>query len=386
MHSEIPIEKKKIIFVVHSLKGGGAEKVATTLLEALQDSEENIKLVLVLFDRESTKILASTTDVKYLDVHKNGSVIYTIKKFFKVISSLSRIIKQESPCTILSIMDYSNVVSIISNRLSGKKNRVIISVHAPPTAQMRKYAANLWEKIMGLLIKSVYNKADAIVAVSKHIRNDLIENFKIDNSRIQVVNNPVDLNKISALSEEDVSGELFKEDIPIIISVGRLSKEKGGEYLLKAFALLNGKCDARLAILGEGREDANLRKLSINLGIEKKVFFLGFKDNPYKYMKRSTVFVLPSLYEGFGIVIIEAMVCGIPVIATKCYDGIEEIVEHGKTGLLVNVGDEHGMADSIMKLLNDKELRVSLSEGAKKRVVNFSVEKIINQYKAILGI
>ncbi len=378
------IDKKKVIFVVPSLRGGGGERVAATLLESLQRSSSNIKLILVLFDVESTGSLRPDIDVRYLNVRKSRDIIYTIKKFFKVFFNLSRIIKNESPCTILGFMDYSNVVSIIGNWLSGKKNRVIISVHNIPIVQMRECAPNFWEKIMGLLIKVFYSKADSIIAVSKHVGDDLVKNSKINKKLIHIINNPIDIDRINYLSNEDVAEEFFNEDAPIILSVGRLSKEKGFEYLLKAFSLLKERSNARLVILGEGKEEANLKKLSKELGIDKQVLFLGFKDNPYKYMKRSTIFVFPSLYESFGIAMVEAMSCGVPVIATKSYVGIEDIIEHEKTGLLLPVADENALAESMFRLLNDEELRRSLSMEAKKKVENFSIDKITKKYKKVL--
>ena len=380
------IDKKKVVFVVPSLRGGGGERVAATLLESLQRSSSNIKLILVLFDVESTGNLGPDIDVRYLNVRKSWDIIYTIKKFFKVIFNLSRIIKNESPCTILSFVDYSNVVSIIGNWLSGKKNRVIISVHNIPIVQMRECAPNFWEKIMGLLIKVFYNKADSIIAVSKHVGDDLVKNSRINEKLIHIINNPIDIDRINYLSNEDVAEEFFNEDAPIILAVGRLSKEKGFEYLLKAFSLLKERSNARLVILGEGKEEANLKKLRKELGIDKQVLFLGFKDNPYKYMKRSTIYVLSSLYEAFPMVLLEAMACGIPVISTIYKPCTNEIIEHKKNGLLVAVADEKALAESMLRLLDDDGLRRSLSKEAKKKVLNYSVEKITKQYKAVLGI
>ena len=377
-------DKKKIIFVVPSLRGGGGERVAATLLESLQRSSPNIKLILVLFDAEATGNLGPDIDVRYLNVRKSWDIIYTIKKFFKVIYNLSRIIKNESPCTILGFMDYSNVVSIIGSWLSGKKNRVIISVHNIPIVQMRECSPNFWEKIMGLLIKVFYNRADSIIAVSKHVGDDLVKNSRINKKLIHIINNPIDINRVTRLSNEDVTEEFFNEDAPIILAVGRLSKEKGFEYLLKAVSLLKEGNNARLVILGEGKEEANLRKLSKEIGIDKQVLFLGFKDNPYKYMKRSTIFVFPSLYESFGIAMVEAMACGIPVIATQSYAGIEDIIEHEKTGLLIAAADEKALSESMFRLLNDEELRRSLSIEAKKKVENFSIEKITKKYEKVL--
>jgi len=380
------IDKKKVVFVVPSLRGGGGERVAATLLESLQRSSSNIKLILVLFDVESTGNLGPDIDVRYLNVRKSRDIIYTIKKFFKVIFNLSKIIKNESPCTILGFMDYSNVVSIIGNWLSGKKNRVIISVHNIPIVQMRECAPNFWEKIMGLLIKVFYNKADSIIAVSKHVGDDLVKNSRINEKLIHIINNPIDIDRINYLSNEDVAEEFFNEDAPIILAVGRLSKEKGFEYLLKAFSLLKERSNARLVILGEGKEEANLKKLRKELGIDKQVLFLGFKDNPYKYMKRSTIYVLTSLYEAFPMVLLEAMACGIPVISTIYKPCTNEIIEHKKNGLLVAVADEKALAESMLRLLDDDGLRRSLSKEAKKKVLNYSVEKITKQYKAVLGI
>ena len=237
---------------------------------------------------------------------------------------------------------------------------------------------------MGLLIKVFYNKADSIIAVSKHVGDDLVKNSRINKKLIHIINNPIDIDRINYLSNEDMAEEFFNEDAPIILSVGRLSKEKGFEYLLKAFSLLKERSNARLVILGEGKEEANLKKLSKELGIDKQVLFLGFKDNPYKYMKRSTIFVFPSLYESFGIAMVEAMSCGVPVIATKSYVGIEDIIEHEKTGLLLPVADENALAESMFRLLNDEELRRFLSMEAKKKVENFSIEKITKKYKKVL--
>jgi glycosyltransferase involved in cell wall biosynthesis len=251
---------------------------------------------------------------------------------------------------------------------------------------MRECSPNFWEKIMGLLIKVFYNKADSIIAVSKHVGDDLVKNSRINKKLIHIINNPIDIDRVNHLSNEDVAEEFFNEDAPIILAVGRLSKEKGFEYLLRAFSLLKERSNARLVILGEGKEEANLKKLSKELGIDKQVLFLGFKDNPYKYMKRSTIFVFPSLHESFGIAMVEAMSCGVPVIATKSYEGIENIIEQERTGLLINVGDEHVIAESMLRLLNDDGLRRSLSKEAKKKVLNYSVEKITKQYKAVLGI
>jgi glycosyltransferase involved in cell wall biosynthesis len=375
---------RKIIFVVHSLEGGGAEKVASILAEYLQKSEEDIKIILVLSVNDSKRSLGKGIDVRYLNLPGHGRNEHPIAKFFRVIIRLSRILKEESPCTLLSFMDYSNVVSIIGNWLSGRKNRVVISVHTVRTAHIREYKANVRERLMDVLIRTLYNRADSIIAVSRGVSNDLIKQFNIREGLMNIIHNPVDLPIIHSLSEEVVKEECFDADIPVILSVGRLSKEKGFDYLLRAFAHLSEIADVRLAVLGEGEEESRLKELSRNLGIDSNVFFLGFKNNPYKYMKRAAIFVLPSLYEGFGVVIVEAMACGVPVIATRSYDGIDNIINHEKNGLLVPVADEKTLSTAILRLLGSFEEREKYARKAKEKALEFSADKIANQYKEIL--
>ncbi len=379
------IKKKKIIFVVPSLQGGGAEKVAETLLGSMRNSPD-LELTLVLFRKRASEYLGQDVTVKNINVRERGSFVYTAFKFIKIVVSLAIIIIHVRPHTIVGFMEYSNIVTIISNWLAGKKSKVVVSVHAPPSCQIVEYGAGYREKIAGLLMKMLYNKADSIVAVSESVRKDLVENFKIHKTLIRVISNPIDLNKIALLSEEKVNEEVFCRTFPIILAVGRLSKEKGHDTLLRAFSLLRLKTQAKLVILGEGKEEKKLKQLGEQLGIEEEVCFIGYKTNPYKYMKRSTLLVHPSLYEGFGIVLVEAMVCGIPVISTRSYEGIENIVEHEKTGLLVKAGDEQAIAESMVRLLNDAAFSQKLSKEAGKKAEEYSVEKIMNQYRAVLDL
>lgn len=379
------IERKKIIFVVPSLSGGGAEKVALTLLRAMRNSP-GLDLMVVLFQKEATEFFGTDIAVNCIDAPEKNTLFGVAVKFIKTVLSLARIIRRESPCTIISFMEYANIVSIISNRLSGRKQRLIITVHAPPSLQFDRHGTDYRDMITGIFMKLLYRTADSIVAVSEHIRRNLIEKFSVAEASVHVIRNPVNLKEIVRLSAEKVDDDLFCGGFSIILSVGRLSKEKGGEYLLRAFSLIKGKTAAKLVMIGQGREEQNLKQLSIQLGIDKDLVFLGYRTNPYKYMKASTVFVLPSLYEGFGLALIEAMVCGTPVISTRSYEGIENIVEHEKTGLLVDVGDAEAMADAMLRLLNDSKLRRNMAAEAVKRTECFAVEKIVEQYKSILGL
>ena len=140
---------------------------------------------------------------------------------------------------------------------------------------------------------------------------------------------------------------------------------------------------ARMAILGEGKDRGTLEKLAKELGISDKVAFLGFQKNPFKYMKRATVFVLSSLHEGFGNVLVEAMACGTPVISTNCKSGPSEIIEDGKSGILVPVSDYQSLSKAIIKVLSDDSLRQKFSAEGLERVKHFSVQKNIRGYEKV---
>jgi glycosyltransferase involved in cell wall biosynthesis len=236
--------------------------------------------------------------------------------------------------------------------------------------------------LRNLAVKVFYPKADAIIVNSKGIAIILGKLKHILLQKIAVIYNPVDIEQIMHLSKKKISYLLSQEDVPIIIGIGRLSIEKGHSYLLKAVHIILSKgIQCRLIICGQGLKRERLEKLAVDLKIDDKVTFLGFQDNPYKYLANSTVFVIPSLYEGFPNVLLEAMALGIPSVATRCPTGPDEIITEGVDGILVPPADEKAIADAIKKLLLDEDLRKRLSEAGKRRIQDFAVEKIVKQYE-----
>lgn len=379
----MPATGKKFLLMVPSLTGGGGQKVAATLCEGL-GREEDLQIVLVVFDPASTGDLGPSVKVRHIEVRETGGAIYTVGKFFKVVIELAGIIRREQPLAILSFMDYCNTVTLLAWRLAASRGRVVISVHTLFSAFMRGKGANARGRLLKLLATRLYRRANAIIAVSRGAALDLAETFGLPAAKIRVIGNPFDLAKISRLARTPVDEPIFKEESPILLSVGRLAPEKGGENLLRAFALLRRKTEARLVFLGEGPEKDTLARLCRKLGIERHVFFLGYRANPFRYMARSTVFVLSSLYEGFGNVLIEAMACGLPVVATRCYHGIEEIVEDGVTGLLVETGDEKAMAEALLGVLDQASLRRDLVMAAREKVKLFDKDRIVASYRTVL--
>ena len=377
--------RRKALFLVPSLSGGGGQRVAATLCEALSTAED-LDLVLVVFDRAATNNLGPSIKVRHIEVRESGNAFYTLGKFCKVVFQLARIIRQERPQAILGFMDYCNTVVLLASRLARSRSRVVISVHTLFSAFLQGKGANIRGRLLKVLAQRLYSKADAVVAVSRGVAEDLGELFGIAQERIRVIGNPFDLEKIARLAEVPVDEAMFSGDVPIILSVGRLSQEKGGDDLLRAFARLQPQTEARLVFLGEGAEQPRLEQLCSQLEVDDKVSFLGYQENPFRFMARSTVFVLSSRYEGFGNVLVEAMACGLPVVATRCYPGIEDLVRHGESGLLVPVGDEAALVAALARVLNEGELRRKLVIAGRKTAGSFDSHRIVTCYREVLGL
>ena len=210
----------------------------------------------------------------------------------------------------------------------------------------------------------------------------MVEKFGIRDSKITVIYNPVEVKTIQQLACEPLQLDDHSQG-KTVLAVGRLVESKDYVTLLRAFALVTQHVRARLVVLGEGQLEQQLKQLCSKLGIEDRVWFLGFKHNPYKYMRNADLFVLTSQSEGFGHVIVEAMAVGTPVIATDCKSGPGEIIEDNKYGLLVPVGDHRALAERIISVLENEDLRNGLKLAGSKRALDFDAIRITMLYEEL---
>jgi len=363
------MKKIKVLFIVNSLAGGGAERVLSYILNNLDRNKFEISLITFLSEKDYN----ISEDIEYYSFDKK-----TYFDLVNIIFKLSKIFRSDKYNLVVSFLTYTNIFVTISWLLSGKKIPLIISERSNPKNNLKNQKfSSLKMKLVSLL----YPLPTITVAVSKGVKENLANEFNIPISKIQVIYNPLDFKKIDELKKEIELPEIF--DNNIIISCGRLTKEKNYPLLIKAFNVIIKKgINAILVILGKGKEKKNLEKLVNQLKLKDKVFFLGFQTNPYKFMNNATIFVLSSSWEGFPNVLLEAMACGVPVISTDCASGPNEIIQNGRNGFLVPVDDEKKLAKAMEKLLNDIKLREKFSSEGRRFVESkFKMEKIIKKWE-----
>ncbi|MHA1845999.1 MAG: glycosyltransferase [Promethearchaeota archaeon] len=365
-------KKKKLLFVISSLRGGGAERVVVNLINHLERNK--YEPYLVIFENKLDLKRNLKFPIKIVCLEKKSKW-----DFLKIILKLRKVIKNYKPDSVISFLQYTNIVTVLSTLYQRRNYTLIISERSYP----RKYLANnLFGFIERVLMNFTYKQSDLIIAVSKGIKIVLEEDFRIASKKIKVIYNPIPLEEVILKSKKRVEHLFLKNnDFQLIISAGRLVKLKRFDRLLKAFAIIKRyKKSARLIILGDGILKRELENLALRLNINKFVSFVGYKDNPYAWMSKAHIFALSSDYEGFPNVLIEAMACGVPVISTDCPSGPKEIITNEKNGILVPVGDERKLADGILDLLGDEKKRRRLSIEARKRVQDFEAKKIVRQY------
>jgi glycosyltransferase involved in cell wall biosynthesis len=216
------------------------------------------------------------------------------------------------------------------------------------------------------------------------VARDLTGTFGIDPDRIRVLANPVDLDRVRAAIAEPIDAAILPPgDAPLIVAAGRLAEAKNYPLMIDAFARLRQRTPARLCILGQGELEVDLRQMIVARGLSGAVSLAGFQANPWKYIAKADVFLLTSRYEGFGNVLIEAMACGVPVVATASA-GTRDIVQHGTDGVLIEAHTASAIADVLFRLLSDAGPLDQLRAGAMRSTEKFGLPSTVARYDSTL--
>lgn len=392
--------KTNLAIMIPELAGAGAERVVSNLSLFLPDIYEKY---IVVYD--STNIGYSYKG-NFISINVKASknplikLIALIKRIYRV----RKIKKAYNIDTTLSFMEGPNIVNIFSKC----GDRTVISVRN----YISKSCNTVYDKMYRRIATLFYNRADEIIAVSKAIKEDLVYNYGVDEARVKVIYNPCDIQKIQEMSSEELEKEyeeLFSH--PIIINSARLENQKGQWHLIRAFSRVKEAIpEIKLVILGEGTLRGYLQELVMNFNMENDVFLLGFKGNPFKYIAKSSIYVLTSLFEGFPNALIEAMACGLPIVASDCKSGPGEIlapmsnarhetyaVEYAEYGILSPVCDgrhytaqealtseEEMLAKCIIELYQSDELMRHYKTKSGERVKYFEASRIISEFDELL--
>jgi glycosyltransferase involved in cell wall biosynthesis len=280
---------------------------------------------------------------------------------------------------VISFLSRANYTNIIATYF-GSDHRCIISERNTPSLV---YKSRSISDIVNLsLVRRLFPSSERIIAVSIGVQKDLVKNFNIPEEKVTVIYNPYNIDDIKKKSKEEIKHKwLNHQEYKTVVTVGRLEKQKNHSLLIKAFNKATEKLpNIRLIIIGEGSEREKLTKLVSQLDLDNKIEFTGEKTNPFKYLSRADLFVLSSDMEGFPNVLIEAMICGCPVISTDCQSGPNEIIRNTQNGYLVPVGDIDSLSQTIVDVLQNDNLRTELKNKARETVNKFELTKIVPQY------
>lgn len=349
-----------------SMKVGGAQRIALNLCRGFVRTNHSVDLVLAQAEGALLDEIPSKVSVVDLNASRVLTSIFPLKRY----------LEHRTPDVLYSMMTEVNIAAVVACQLTRSNPRLVISEHNTPTVS----AESTKDHLLLQLARLTYPLADHVITVSHGVRNDLLDIIDLPKDQITVIHNPIDVIHIRKKAREPFNHKWFGDpSINVIMSAGRHVPQKGFDTLIRAFSHLNDP-SLRLVILGEGQETESLRMLGRDLGIQDRIDFPGFVDNPFKYMGAADVFVLSSWYEGFGNVLIEAMSTGCPVVSTDCKSGPSEILEEGKYGPLTPVKDPKRMSTAITSVLADpidEDALISRSD-------DFSISTVIEQYEEVL--
>jgi glycosyltransferase involved in cell wall biosynthesis len=331
-----------VAFFLPSLCYGGAERVAINLARGF--AERGVATDLVAVNGRGEFADEIPPGVRLVDLGASRVILGVL--------SLAAYIRRERPAAVISFMDHAGIVALWARRLSGTSTPVICTAHTT-MAQATRNSPKLRNRLLPALVRVSYPSANEVVAVSHGVARGISQASGLPLSRIRVIYNPVISKELLAAARQRPNHPWFAPgEPPVIIAVGRLAPAKDFGTLIRALAEVRRRRPMRLMILGEGDERAALTALAAELGVAEHVALPGFRENATAYMAAAAVFVLSSAWEGLPTVLIEALAAGTRVVSTDCPSGPREILQDGRLGPLVPVGDPVALANAIVDTLD----------------------------------
>jgi len=366
-------EQRPDLAVLVSFSGeGGVERMMLNLVNAF--AGRGLRVHLLLIKTRSRHLNELHPAIKIIELGSRHTATSLLP--------LIRYLRSNRPQCLLAAKDRAGRLAVLARLLARTPTRLVVRLGTNLSAALaHRSRVKLW--LRRAPIRLLYPRIDRIIAVSEGVRQDTVAVAGIDPGRIDVVRNPVITARLLELAQQATPHPWLDDaQTPVVLGAGRLTLQKDFSTLIRAFARLSETRPCRLIILGEGRQDAQLRSLATELNVQDLVSFPGFTANPYVYMARADLFVLSSRWEGSPNVLTEAMALGTPVVATDCPSGPREILADGRYGSLVPVGDWQALATAMREVLDKPPDSDSLREA----VQEYAAETSASRYLEILGI
>ncbi len=354
----------RILFFLPDLDGGGSQRTLVNLAGALPRDRFTATLVAGRSDGPARDWLAGHVPLVDLQAPRLRWTLLPLRQR----------VKRERPHILFSSMPDANVAASLA--VAGLRSRPGLILRETNSHRHREDLGWLHRKLIGW----AYRRADAVVALSEGVRKELVEDCTLSPECTVTIHNPVNVADIAAATQAVKDGI---QEVPstsqLIVGCGRLHRQKGFDLLIEAFADLDD-VRARLVILGEGPERAALEALARTNGVADRVLMPGFESHPEKWLAQATIFVLPSRWEGFGHVLVEALAAGVPVVSAWAPHGPADILDDGETGIMVPTGNAAALGAAMDRLLIDEGLRGRLAGAGRKTAQRFSLPVIAGRY------
>lgn len=372
-------EKIKIVYVITSTGVGGAEKILYHTIRGLDDN----KYTVLLCTLKKKGIIAKELEKHGVNVHcvqlseKEGLTGWLSSMI--VLFRLFLFMREHRPTIIHSFLFRANILSRIAGYLTG----VPVIISSIRVMGGEKGYFHLIERVTSFMV-------DRYIAVSGSVKRYIIQKSRVHDGKVSVIYNGIDVEGKNSLQMKNVKlpFDIETED-KLLVVVGRLHKQKGHSYLFHAISKVQNEVPKiKLLVVGEGEEENSLKYLAKSLDLTEQIIFAGLRHEIERILIMAEIFVLPSVWEGMPNALLEAMVAGKPVIATKV-GGVPELVVHGETGILVPPEDVDALANAIKDLLNDTSKAQKLGEAARTQVekhftISKTVEETENLYQKLL--
>lgn len=402
---------QRVAFLLDNLSGGGAERVVLGMASGFSALGYEVDLLVCEMQGELCgsippevnlvvlqpvgKMAGLVTAIRRGGWRGLGGILFwlasarKIPRSFRYIREIRDYLQNVRPDVMLSALGKSSISAVLAADGLDVATRIFVGVQialSVRSEQSRKSGKGQ-AYAMVPMFRYCFPKAHGLIAASRGVAEDAIRLLDLDPARVHAVYNPVVITEPAGESGSICAHPWFAPGAaPVVLGMGRLVEQKNFPLLVRAFAAVRQRVDARLVILGGDKSSTEqmahrqeLQDLAVELGIGEDVALLGYQSNPHAFLRAARVFVLSSSFEGFGNVLVEALLAGCPVISTDCPSGPAEILDNGRFGTLVPVNDAGRLTDAILASLASEPDTKMLRERGRE----FSLERAVAGYHRI---